>query len=261
MKLKIIVALTGLAALGAALAIVAQRSGPEPPPLTPPRPAAGLVEGTGEAVGEGSAVGDAEGSGGLVVTNQTSRAIPERRDPPPAEGTGQPVPEGPRVGVNPARAEEPVQLVDPVQRRAPVDDDPPAPGEGTGDPANPFGENDHPVGTVSREEQFASHMQQQYEELTERIARCVHGMPTSTRDTVHAEMVVRESEPGTTVGNVENFQSAALTGERADCARNSFAEIDFPLPWQATAIEAPGFTVVADTAVEYSLSFEVEIGE
>lgn len=256
MKPKIIVALTALAALGAALAIVAQRGGPEPPPTPqPPRPAATVIDVTLE----GSAVGEAEGSGGLIVTNQTSREVPERTHVP-AEGTGQPAQDGPSVGIDPARADEPVRLLNPVEFRQPTEDDPPGPGEGTGDPASPFGEDDHAAGTITREEQFAAHMQEQYAQLTQRIERCVRGMATTTRDTVHVEMVIREPEPGTTVGTIENFQSASLSGERADCARNSFQAMDFPLPWRATAIEAPGFNVVADTAVEYSMEIEVEIG-
>ena len=258
---KIIALVAGLAALGAAVAIVSQRGqGPDtPPPINPNVFNPALLEGSGGPA-EGSALAEAEGSAVAVVTNQHSRPIAEPSDPPaPAEGTGQPVRSGPTAGVNPARAGEPVVLLNPIEFREP-NEQPPGPGEGTGDPANPFGENDFAAGTVTREEQFASHMQQQYAEVSERIERCVNGMPTSTRDTVHVEMVVRETEPGTTAGVIQNFQSTQLPEDRVACARQSFESIDFPLPWLATAVEAPGFTVVADTAVEYSLEIEVEIG-
>jgi hypothetical protein len=260
-KPKIIALAAVLAVLGAAIAIVAQRGpGPEPPsPIDPTPFDVALIHASGDSANEGSAMAGAEGSAAGVVTNQTSRETVRANDPPPAEGTGLPVRNGPSVGANPARAGEPVTLLDPVVLREP-NDEPPQAGEGTGDPASPFGENDFAAGTITREEHFASHMQQQFDEVSERIARCVEGMPSSTRDTLHVELVVRETVPGTTVGVIENFQTAALPEDRADCARSSFESMDLPLPWLATAIDAPGFTVVADTAVEYSLEIEVEIG-
>jgi hypothetical protein len=257
---KFIVLTLGLVVLGVALGIVAARYGPTAlPPIDPTPFNSALLDGSGAASSEGSALAEAEGSSTPVVTNQASREIGEQDDAPPPEGTGVPAPEGPSVGVNPARDGELVRLLNPLEFREPDEDDTP-PGEGTGDPANPFGEDDFAAGTVTREEQFANHMQQEYGEASERIQRCVQGMPNSTRDTVHVEMVIREPQPGTTVGIIENFQSAMLTGDRADCARRSFEAMEFPLPWLATAVEAPGFTVVADTAVEYSMEIEVEIG-
>jgi hypothetical protein len=246
-----------LAGLGAALAVVAQRPAPAPSApmqasdFAPFHPESSEPDSAGDGTGEGT--DDDATTQGTVAEVPTIGA-----EVAAAQGTGRPTRSGPSVGVNPARAEEPIQLLNPVDYGEP--DEEPV-GEGTGNPHDPFGENDHAAGTVSREETFANNIQAQYVAVSEVIANCVEGMPAATRDTVHVEMIVRDAPGGArSIPSIENFQSSVLADDRAACARRGFEAMDLPLPWLATAIEAPGFTVVADTAVEYSLEFEVEIG-
>lgn len=240
-----------LAVLGAALAVVAQRPVPTPPPPVVPAEFAPFQAETpgAEPTAEQGSAGRTDSPADTDTDTEPSTA--QAADPTQAAAVT-PTPTGPSVGVNPARAEEPIQLLNPVEYRQP---------EGTANPGDPRNENDPQAGRVSREETFANNIQAQYEAVTQVMADCVEGMPAATRDTVHVEMVVRDAPGGQRgVGSIENFQSATLADDREACARRGFEQMDLPLPWLATAIEAPGFTVVADTAVEYSLEFEVEIG-
>ncbi len=244
-----------LVGLGATLAVVSLRSAPEPPA---PMQAAEFEPFQAEATTPATEPEEAPAEATEPESVQPEGDANAVAVQPPAEGTGLPTQNGPRVGVNPARADEPVRLLNPVDYGAAGDG---RPGEGTGDPNSPLGESDHPAGAVSREETFANSVQAQYQAVTEVLAGCVEGMPTSTRDTIYVEMIVRDDPSGQGgVPQIQNFQSGTLEGERAACAQRGFQNMDLPAAWLATAVEAPGFTVVADTAVEYSLEFEVELG-